>query len=34
VKQEIRNKLIEHQAYISKTGDDLPEIRDWQWSAA
>ncbi|MFB3895985.1 MAG: phosphoketolase [bacterium] len=31
VQQEIRNKLIEHKAYITQYGQDLPEIRNWQW---
>ena len=31
VKQELRRKLAEHSSYISRTGDDLPEIRDWIW---
>jgi xylulose-5-phosphate/fructose-6-phosphate phosphoketolase len=31
VKQELRNKLIEHNEYIRTYGDDMPEIRDWTW---
>ena len=31
VKQAIRDKLIEHKQYIGKHGEDLPEIRNWQW---
>jgi xylulose-5-phosphate/fructose-6-phosphate phosphoketolase len=33
VKQALRNKLLEHHDYIRKYGDDVPEIRDWKWSA-
>jgi xylulose-5-phosphate/fructose-6-phosphate phosphoketolase len=31
-KETLGEKLIEHQQYISKHGDDLPEIRNWRWS--
>ncbi len=32
-KQAIRDKLIEHKQYIAQYGEDLPEIRNWQWGA-
>ena len=32
-KQWLRNRLIDHKLYISKHGDDMPEIRDWHWPA-
>jgi xylulose-5-phosphate/fructose-6-phosphate phosphoketolase len=31
VKQLISDKLIEHRHYITETGDDLPEIKNWKW---
>jgi len=31
VKQFVRHKRIEHKEYISKYGDDMPEVRDWKW---
>ena len=31
VKQTMRDKLFEHNQYIRKYGDDMPEIREWKW---
>jgi xylulose-5-phosphate/fructose-6-phosphate phosphoketolase len=33
-KQAIRDKLMEHKAYICRYGDDMPDIKDWTWGHA
>ncbi len=32
IRQEVRDKLIEHKNYIRKRGEDMPEVREWQWT--
>ncbi len=31
VKQFLRGKLTQHKQYICEHGDDMPEVRDWEW---
>ena len=31
LKQQLKDKLIEHRHYIGQHGEDLPEIRNWRW---
>ena len=28
-----REKLIKHKQYVTKHGDDMPEVADWRWGA-
>jgi phosphoketolase len=30
-RQAIREKVIAHWHYFAKHGDELPEVRDWNW---
>ncbi len=31
VRQLVRDKLIAHKEYIHAHGEDMPEVREWQW---
>ena len=31
IKQQLREKLVDHGEYIRRYGEDMPEIRDWCW---
>jgi xylulose-5-phosphate/fructose-6-phosphate phosphoketolase len=31
-KQFLRNRLLDHKAYIYEHGEDMPEIRNWKWT--
>jgi len=31
LKQQLEDKLVEHKHYIEEYGQDMPEVRNWQW---
>ncbi|MGI4954008.1 MAG: phosphoketolase family protein [Janthinobacterium lividum] len=34
VVQHLRDRLVDHRAYVCAHGEDMPEIRDWRWGGA
>jgi xylulose-5-phosphate/fructose-6-phosphate phosphoketolase len=32
IKQNMRQKLHDHKEYVTRHGDDMPEIKEWKWS--
>jgi xylulose-5-phosphate/fructose-6-phosphate phosphoketolase len=32
LQQQLRQKLLQHKAYINANGEDMPEIRGWKWT--
>ena len=33
VRQQMRDKLIDHKHYVREYGEDMPEIRNWKWDS-
>jgi len=33
VKRMLQGKLVEHRAYIEEIGEDMPEVKNWVWTA-
>jgi xylulose-5-phosphate/fructose-6-phosphate phosphoketolase len=31
LRQMIRDRLVEHQGYITEHGEDMPIVREWRW---
>ena len=31
LKQEMRDKLVDHKEFIYEHGEDMPEVKDWKW---
>jgi xylulose-5-phosphate/fructose-6-phosphate phosphoketolase len=32
VREKLKNTLIQHHMYVRTHGEDMPEVRDWQWT--
>jgi xylulose-5-phosphate/fructose-6-phosphate phosphoketolase len=33
LKEQLRDKLVEHRRYIRQNGEDMPEVRNWKWAS-
>ncbi|MEO5642622.1 MAG: phosphoketolase family protein [Bacteroidia bacterium] len=33
LKQQLKDKLIEHRQYVNKHGKDMPEVLNWKWKS-
>ncbi len=33
LRQQLRNKLMDHAAWIREHGEDMPEVANWRWAA-
>jgi xylulose-5-phosphate/fructose-6-phosphate phosphoketolase len=31
LRQRVRDKLVEHREYVTRYGEDMPEVRNWKW---
>jgi xylulose-5-phosphate/fructose-6-phosphate phosphoketolase len=31
LRQQMKDKLIDHKVYVAEHGDDMPEIKEWTW---
>jgi xylulose-5-phosphate/fructose-6-phosphate phosphoketolase len=31
LRQRVRDKLVEHREYVTRYGEDMPEVKNWKW---
>jgi xylulose-5-phosphate/fructose-6-phosphate phosphoketolase len=34
LREQMVDRCAEHRSYVRRTGEDLPEVRDWTWPTA
>jgi len=34
LRQQLRDKLLDHKQYVRAHGEDMPEVAEWRWNAA